>query len=90
MASFKFFLSRRQTDSTTWMFGSCLFMFKRPRRLFRHNVFSDESRAGQAEKLSRRSRRFHKPLWRFTGPSVAHDQGAQGVNGIPYCHSAVF
>ena len=51
MASFRFFLSRRQTDSTTWMFGSCLFMFKRPPQLFRENVFSDESRAAQAENL---------------------------------------
>jgi predicted methyltransferase MtxX (methanogen marker protein 4) len=28
-------------------------MFKRPPQLFRDNVFSDESRAAQAEKLSR-------------------------------------
>src|SRR5207302_8152533 len=69
MASFRFFLSRRQTDSTTWMFGSCLFMFKRPSQLLRGNLFSDESGGEQAEKFS------HAALQRLR-PDLIADRAA--------------
>src|SRR5436189_6166366 len=40
MASFMSFLTRRQADRTTLMFGICVFMLKRPPQLFRSNVLA--------------------------------------------------
>ncbi len=40
MASFMSFLTRRQADRTTSMFGICVFMLKPPLQLFRRNVLA--------------------------------------------------
>src|SRR5437899_6377308 len=40
MASFMSFLTRRQADRTTSMFGICVFMLKPPPQLFRRNVLA--------------------------------------------------
>ena len=40
MASFMSFLTRRQADRTTSMFGICVFMLKRSPQLFRRNVLA--------------------------------------------------
>src|SRR6266550_3944769 len=40
MASFMSFLTRRQADRTTLIFGICVFILKRPPQLFRSNVLA--------------------------------------------------
>jgi len=40
MASFMSFLTRRQADRTTSMFGICVFMLKPPPQLFRRNLLA--------------------------------------------------
>ncbi len=57
MASFMSFLTRRQADRTTSMFGICFFMLKPPPQLFRSNVLATSSRREQAEKLFDRVRK---------------------------------
>ncbi|PYJ49761.1 MAG: hypothetical protein DME87_08460 [Verrucomicrobia bacterium] len=46
------FLTRRQADRTTLMFGICVFMLKRPPQLFRSNVLAT-SPGGSKPKLGK-------------------------------------
>jgi hypothetical protein len=67
-------------------------MFKRPPQLFRDNVFSDESRAAQAEKLSRALAQIlqthHEQV--ETPQSSDRSVGARSDSPKESCHPAVF
>ena len=68
MASFRSFLSRRQTDRTTLTFGSGVFLLKQFPQFFGGNLSTEESWGKQAEKLSCRLRRSRKRIanWDLT------------------------
>ena len=88
MASFMSFLTRRQADRTTSMFGICVFMLKRSPQLFRRNVLA--ASPGESKPKScllacvKAARITNRPL-----PSVrSHPREADGRTDSVRCFSA--